>query len=135
MHIIHLVFVSRLFTHANLVLIQAEFPASILQGVFFDKQRPHYMNYGAIGYIIGHEITHGFDDEGRQYDKDGNLVDWWQAKTKSAFDEKAQCIIDQYSNITVPGINLNVSRQARGWSLFNFLFAVERHKHSRREYC
>ncbi|XP_063903442.1 neprilysin-2-like isoform X1 [Zophobas morio] len=105
-------------SHANAVVANAfydqnensiEFPASILQGVFFDKQRPHYMNYGAIGYIIGHEITHGFDDEGRQYDKDGNLVDWWQAKTKSAFDEKAQCIIDQYSNITVPGINLNLN--------------------------
>jgi membrane metallo-endopeptidase-like protein 1 len=86
-----------------------EFPASILQGVFFDNSRPHYMNYGAIGYIIGHEITHGFDDEGRQFDKDGNLVDWWQPKTKSAFDVKAQCIIDQYSNITVPGINLNLN--------------------------
>ncbi|EFA03192.1 neprilysin-2 [Tribolium castaneum] len=86
-----------------------EFPASILQGVFFDNNRPQYMNYGAIGYIIGHEITHGFDDSGRQYDKDGNLVDWWQPKTQSAFEAKAQCIIDQYSNITVPEINLNLN--------------------------
>ena len=67
------------------------------------------MNYGAIGHIIGHEITHGFDDEGRQFDKDGNLVNWWQQKTKEAFDAKAQCIIDQYGNITVPEVNLNVS--------------------------
>ncbi|RZC41734.1 membrane metallo-endopeptidase-like 1, partial [Asbolus verrucosus] len=90
-------------------LIRVEFPASLLQDVFFDNNRPQYMNYGAIGYIIGHEITHGFDDEGRQFDKDGNLVDWWQSKTKEAFDAKAQCIIDQYGNITVPGINLNLN--------------------------
>lgn len=67
------------------------------------------MNYGAIGFVIGHEITHGFDDQGRQFDKDGNLVDWWAAPTKEAFLKKAQCIIDQYSNYTVPEIKLNVS--------------------------
>lgn len=66
------------------------------------------MNYGGIGYVIGHEITHGFDDEGRQFDKDGNLNDWWEEDTKTAFIKKAQCIIDQYGNYTVPEVNLNV---------------------------
>ena len=58
------------------------FPAGILQGTFFSSERPHYMNYGAIGWVIGHEITHGFDDHGKQYDQDGNLVEWWLQETK-----------------------------------------------------
>lgn len=87
-----------------------ELPAGILQGVFFGNDKPLYMNYGGIGYIIGHEITHGFDDEGRQFDKNGNLVEWWQPKTKLAFDTKAQCIVDQYGNITVPEVGLKVGR-------------------------
>ncbi|GLV37814.1 Neprilysin 2 [Carabus blaptoides fortunei] len=86
-----------------------QFPAGILQGTFFSSDRPRYMNYGAIGFVIGHEITHGFDDQGRQFDKDGNLVDWWAAPTKEAFLKKAQCIIDQYGNYTVPEINLNLN--------------------------
>lgn len=86
-----------------------QFPAGILQGVFFNAERPRYMNYGAIGFVIGHEITHGFDDQGRQFDKEGNLVDWWAAETKKAFVEKAQCIIDQYSNYTVPELNINLN--------------------------
>ena len=51
------------------------------------------MNYGAIGFVVGHEITHGFDDQGSQRDKDGNLVNWWEPETKQKFLEKAQCII------------------------------------------
>ncbi|KAF7279498.1 hypothetical protein GWI33_007175 [Rhynchophorus ferrugineus] len=86
-----------------------QFPAGILQGVFFSADRPRYMNYGAIGFVIGHEITHGFDDQGRQFDKEGNLVDWWQSGTKKAFVEKAQCIIDQYGNYTVPELKLHLN--------------------------
>lgn len=67
------------------------------------------MNYGAIGFVIGHEITHGFDDQGRQFDKDGNLVDWWAPSTKEAFLKKAQCIIEQYGNYTDPETNTPVS--------------------------
>nr|CAH7760509.1 unnamed protein product [Callosobruchus chinensis] len=86
-----------------------QFPAGILQGVFFSADRPRYMNYGAIGFVIGHEITHGFDDQGRQFDQEGNLVDWWQEGTKRAFVDKAQCIIDQYGNYTVPELSLNLN--------------------------
>ena len=55
--------------------------------------RPSYMNYGAIGMVVGHEITHGFDDTGSQKDGDGNLVDWWEPQTKKKYLERAQCII------------------------------------------
>lgn len=83
------------------------FPAAILQPPFFQKGQPMAMNFGAIGAVIGHEITHGFDDQGRQQDKDGKLRQWWTDATIKAFAEQAQCIIDQYSNYTIQGINLN----------------------------
>ena len=67
------------------------------------------MNYGAIGYVIGHEITHGFDDQGRQFDPEGNLVDWWQNDTRTAYLEKAQCIIDQYGGYKESTTGLNAS--------------------------
>ena len=87
------------------------FPAGILDGVFFQEDRPLYMNYGAIGFVVGHEITHGFDDQGSQKDGEGNLVDWWKPETKQRYLEKAQCIIDQYSNYTVEveGETLNIN--------------------------
>lgn len=65
------------------------------------------MNYGGIGIVIGHEIIHGFDDEGRQYDSHGELVDWWAPKTSEKYVKKAQLIIDQYSNYTFEGINVS----------------------------
>lgn len=88
---------------------QTEFPAAILQDRFFSVDRPRYMNYGAIGQVIGHEITHGFDDRGRQFDLDGNLADWWDPKTQTQFLEKAQCIIDQYGNFTDLETDLNLN--------------------------
>ena len=86
-----------------------EFPAGILQGAFFNNDRPRYMNYGAIGFVMGHEITHGFDDQGRQFDKDGNLVDWWAEETKKQYLKRAECIIQQYGNYTDVSVGLNVS--------------------------
>jgi neprilysin len=67
------------------------------------------MNYAAIGSIIGHEITHGFDDRGRQFDSDGNLVEWWDEATKNAYVERARCVIEQYGNYTEPISGLNVN--------------------------
>jgi len=66
------------------------------------------MNYGAIGFVIGHEITHGFDDQGRQFDKEGNLVDWWNPSTKDQYLKRSTCIIEQYGNYSVPEVGLKV---------------------------
>jgi len=77
------------------------FPAGILDGSFFKADRPSYLNYGAIGNVVGHEITHGFDDQGSQKDGEGNLVNWWDKETKKHFLEKAQCVIDEYSSYTM----------------------------------
>ncbi len=77
------------------------FPAGILQFPFFDKNADDAINYGAIGAVIGHEMTHGFDDQGRQYDKDGNLKDWWTKEDADKFKAKAQVMIEQYNKFTV----------------------------------
>ncbi|CAF3855366.1 unnamed protein product [Rotaria magnacalcarata] len=84
---------------------QIIFPGGILQSPFFDKNAPKYLNYGGIGVVIGHEITHGFDDSGRQFDKDGNRISWWTQATIDEFTNRKQCIIDQYSNYLVTQIN------------------------------
>ena len=84
------------------------FPAGILMPPFFDKSEDEATNYGAIGAVIGHELTHGFDDEGRQFDAKGNLADWWTPKDAAAFTERAQCIVDEYSGFTaVDDVKLN----------------------------
>ena len=81
------------------------FPAGILQPPFFDMNADDAANYGAIGVVIGHEMTHGFDDQGRNYDKDGNLSDWWTEKDAATFKEKAQLIVDHFNSIEVaPGV-------------------------------
>ncbi|RHZ33935.1 hypothetical protein DYB31_012521 [Aphanomyces astaci] len=80
---------------------QIVFPAGILQNPFFDGQFDAAQNFGAIGMVIGHEITHGFDNRGRSYDGDGNLNPWWSNVTSVAFNNKAQCIVDQYAKFVV----------------------------------
>jgi len=77
------------------------FPAGILQPPFFDKKIDDAVNYGDIGGIIGHELTHGFDDEGRQFDGQGNLRDWWTAADAKEFEKRASCVSDQYSEYPV----------------------------------
>lgn len=84
------------------------FPAAILQYPFFDMEADDAFNYGAIGVVIGHEMTHGFDDQGRQFDKDGNLKDWWAAGDADRFKERAQVMVDFFDNIEVlPGLHAN----------------------------
>ena len=73
-------------------------PAGILQPPFFGQDRAVAANLGGIGMVIGHELTHGFDDEGAQYDADGNLKNWWQPADKAKFDAKGTCVADMYSS-------------------------------------
>lgn len=79
------------------------FPAAILQPPFFNMEADDAVNYGAIGVVIGHEMTHGFDDQGRQFDKEGNLNDWWTNDDATRFTDKTKGLIDQYNNIIVLG--------------------------------
>ena len=84
------------------------FPAGILQYPFFDMKADDAFNYGAIGVVIGHEMTHGFDDQGRQFDKDGNLKDWWTEDDADKFDKRASGLTDFYDKIEVaPGTKAN----------------------------
>lgn len=84
------------------------FPAAILQPPYFDMEADDVINYGAIGVIIGHEMTHGFDDQGRLYDKDGNLHDWWMPEDAAKFQEKADMYADFFDAIEVlPGLHAN----------------------------
>ncbi len=84
------------------------FPAGILQPPYFEKQMDDAVNYGEIGAVIGHEMTHGFDDEGRKFDAKGNLRDWWTEEDGKKFEARAQCIDDEYSSFEVlPGLKLN----------------------------
>ncbi|MDE7380798.1 MAG: M13 family metallopeptidase [Muribaculaceae bacterium] len=84
------------------------FPAAILQAPYFDPSADDALNYGAIGVVIGHEMTHGFDDQGRQYDKDGNLRDWWQKEDADKFNKLADELVEQFNAVEVaPGVNAN----------------------------
>ncbi|CAF3681611.1 unnamed protein product [Adineta steineri] len=87
------------------------FPAAILQTPLFDKDAPKYLNYGGIGFFMGHEIAHGFGDEGKQYDLNGNKVLWWSNATDNAFDTRKKCFIEQYNNYTLTQVNRSVNGQ------------------------
>jgi len=84
------------------------FPAGILQPPFFDKNMDDAVNFGGIGLVIGHELTHGFDDRGRKYDPQGNLRDWWTTEDAKEFEKRVSCIADEYSNfVAVDDLKLN----------------------------
>lgn len=86
------------------------FPAAILQAPFFDPQSSDAENYGGIGVVIGHEMTHGFDDQGRNFDAEGNMTNWWTAEDAEAFGKLAQGLVDQFNAVEVlPGLNANGS--------------------------
>ena len=84
------------------------FPAGILQTPFYSNQASVAVNLGGMGMVVGHELTHGFDDEGSQYDLAGNLKSWWEPKTRAAFDEKTSCVASQFDAYEpIPGVKLN----------------------------
>ncbi|XP_023343135.1 neprilysin-2 isoform X2 [Eurytemora carolleeae] len=93
--------------HGGAAIVNAKYdtntitlPAGILAGRLFQENQPKYMNYGGIGQLVGHELTHGYDDKGSQTDSNGNLIDWWEPETKQKFLEKAKCFIDQYGSMS-----------------------------------
>ena len=92
----------------NPSLNEIVFPAGILQPPFFDMTMDDAVNYGAIGVVIGHEMTHGYDDEGRKFDADGNLNDWWTVADAKAFDDRAQLVVAEYNSFELlPGLHVN----------------------------
>ena len=84
------------------------FPAAILQPPFFDPESDYVCNYGAVGTVIGHEMSHGFDDQGCQFDKDGNLINWWAPEDKAKYDERTKVLADWFSKQeALPGLFVN----------------------------
>ncbi|MFT7814149.1 hypothetical protein Z043-112628 [Arapaima gigas] len=82
-------------------------PAGILQAPFYNRAWPKALNFGGIGVVMGHELTHAFDDQGREYDKDGNLRSWWRNSSVEAFKKQTECMVEQYSNYSVNQEPLN----------------------------
>ncbi|CAM5174101.1 unnamed protein product [Natator depressus] len=83
------------------------FPAGILQAPFYARNHPKALNFGGIGVVMGHELTHAFDDQGREYDKEGNLRPWWQNSSLEAFKNRTECMMEQYSKYMVNGEHVN----------------------------
>jgi putative endopeptidase len=84
------------------------FPAGILQPPFYDRSAPREVNYGHIGAVVGHELTHGFDDQGAQFDGYGNLKNWWTPEDKKQFDARTECIANEYSSFTaIDNLHIN----------------------------
>lgn len=88
-------------------------PAAILQDSFFDEKLPKYVNYASIGLAIAHELSHGFDAKGRQFDKNGNAINWWRNETANLYLKKAKCLENQYNDYVVSQVNLHVSTQKK----------------------
>ena len=84
------------------------FPAGILQPPFFDRNADDAVNFGGIGVVIGHELTHGFDDQGSKFDAAGNFTDWWTPADRQEFDKRTGCVADEYSSfVAVDDLHLN----------------------------
>ena len=83
------------------------FPAGILRPPLYNPTSPRSFNFGAFGMIVGHELTHGFDNKGRNFDKYGNMKNWWSEASTKAFDEHSKCYVEQYSNFTVDGTHVS----------------------------
>ncbi|XP_076756749.1 M13 family metallopeptidase neprilysin 3 isoform X2 [Xylocopa sonorina] len=92
---------------------QMVFPAGILQGPFYDMENPSSLNFGGIGVVMGHELTHAFDDQGREYDLNGNLNRWWNNATIDRFKNRTECFVEQYNNFEIHGRHVN-GRQTLG---------------------
>ena len=94
--------------YANALNNEIVFPAGILQTPFYDPEASDAENYGGIGVVIGHELTHGFDDQGRQFDSQGNMVNWWTDEDAAEFKKLTEGLVDQYSAVEVlPGLYAN----------------------------
>lgn len=94
--------------YCNFNLNEIVFPAAILQSPFFDIETDEAINYGAIGSVIGHEITHGFDDQGSKFDGYGNMKSWWTDEDRSRFDKRSKLLVEQYGNYKVAdGVPVN----------------------------
>ncbi|KAL1402566.1 hypothetical protein pipiens_006032 [Culex pipiens pipiens] len=91
---------------------QIMFPAGILQPPFYHRYFPKSMNYGGIGVVIGHELTHGFDDKGRLFDRDGNLYRWWSDHAIEAFHQRASCLVRQYGKYTIDEVNVQIDGES-----------------------
>ncbi|XP_034180003.1 M13 family metallopeptidase neprilysin 3 isoform X2 [Osmia lignaria lignaria] len=92
---------------------QMVFPAGILQSPFYDMENPKSLNFGGIGVVMGHELTHAFDDQGREYDLHGNLNQWWNNATIQRFKNRTECFVEQYNNFEIHGRHVN-GRQTLG---------------------
>ncbi|XP_012945910.1 membrane metallo-endopeptidase-like 1 [Aplysia californica] len=88
---------------------EMEFPAAYLLPPVYSKDFPKFLNYGVFGTVAGHELTHGFDDQGRQFDKTGHLKQWWSDSAIQKFKDKAQCIVDQYSAYVMEDVGMNLN--------------------------
>lgn len=104
---------------------QIVFPAGILQLPFYDLEYPKSLNFGAMGVVMGHELTHAFDDQGREYDKYGNLHQWWKNDTIERFKERTNCLATQYSKYKINGKSLN-GKNTLG--KFNIIFLNQIHQ-------
>ena len=94
--------------YQSAALVEIVFTAGLLQPPFFDPAMDDAVNFGAIGSVIGHELTHGFDDQGRKFDASGNLRDWWTEADGKEFDRRAKCVADEYSGFeATPGVKVN----------------------------